>query len=226
MLKKKYHFLKIDFENINTETLKSIFTYGGLSIFYTLAFIMIYQGSMIITGIIISVAAITYLQLAYKLFNIINSVSLYLCSAVLPSSSAAIAAGDEQYINKLMINGLRILLSIVLPVTIVIYLLSPDIIRIWISDEFVESAGNISRILLISWYLYCPATLFSQIYFGQKDIAFLSGNAFIAAILFTFLSILLGYFHGLNGIVWACSIYYMYIGTITIFISCKSLIYR
>lgn len=217
----EYKFLSIKLSHYDLEVIKVIFKYGGMSILYTLAHVMIYQGSMIVTGIVVSVAAITYLQIAYKLFNIINSIALFLCSAVLPSSSAAIAAGDNRYIINLIKNGLRLLLSIILPVTIVIYLFGSDIIRIWIGSQFAEKAGSVSRILLSSWYLYCPAIFLNQIYFGQKDIAFLAGYTFIGALFFTIVSTLFGHFYGLKGIVWACSLFYFYTGIIAIIAACK-----
>lgn len=209
---KNYEFISISLKYFDFKIIKKIFTYGGLSILYTLALIIVYQGSMIITGIIISVAAITYLQLAYKIFNIINSFSLFLSSAVLPSSSAAIAAGDKDYLNNLIIHGLKITLSIIFPFIIVFFMLSQDIIRIWIGQEFADQSGTISKILILSWLFYSPMNFLTQIYFGQQHIGIYSINAFLSALITTLITIPLGLYFGLNGIVLACSIFYNYLG--------------
>ncbi len=218
---KKYTFLSINIKYLNFLTINKIFTYGGLSLLYTLALLMVYQGSMILTGIFISVGSITYLQIAYKVFNIINSLALYLSSAVLPSSSAAIAAGDNQYIDNLISFGLKIILSIGLPIIVILFIFIPEILSIWIGKEFADQSDIISRMLIFSWLFYFPTTFLTQIYFGQKDIAIFSINSFLSSLVTTATSILLGSLYAIKGIALACSIFYVYLGVTGFFLFCN-----
>ncbi len=212
IVRKKYPFISISTKSLKWTIIKRIFSYGGWSVVYTVAFVMVYQGSIILTGIILSIAAITSLQIAYKIYNLINTVALYLSSAVLPSSSAAIAAGDEQYLKNLIMSGSKTYLSVLLPITITTIFFTPEIINLWMGQEYVGSAGIVSRILALSWLILSPTIFLTQIYFGQKDIAKLAFSTFLGTVGFTLLSILLARHFDLIGIAWACSFFYIYVG--------------
>jgi O-antigen/teichoic acid export membrane protein len=204
----KYPFVYIDFNSLNRQEIKKIFSYGGWSVVYIFAMTIVYQGSMMLTGIFISIGAIVYLQIAYNLYNLVNTVSNYMNSAVVPSSSSAIAESDNAFIHSLIVSGPKINLSIILPITVTIFVFSPGIINFWVGQEYLDPTINVSRILISSWFLLAPAAFLTQIYFGQKNISQLSLVAFLGACSHFALVIILSRYFNLAGVALACSIFY------------------
>jgi O-antigen/teichoic acid export membrane protein len=197
---------------VNSAQIRHILRYGGWSMLYTISLILVYQGSMVLIGMLLSVALITYYQIAYKLYNVVNSVSLFLNSAVLPASSAAIAAGDKQFIYNVVSRGTRINL-IVLPIlAITIWVYAGTIIRIWIGPEYTADSVMPSRILLLSWLISALSAILVPIYWGQSRIAGLSIFAVVASVLQIVASALFGSWIGLDGIAWSNFLFFSTLG--------------
>jgi O-antigen/teichoic acid export membrane protein len=221
--RRRYPFISVSWRHLAAPEIKKIFTYGGWSVVYTISLIMVYQGSIILTGILLSVAAITYLQIGYKLFNLVHTISLHLNFAVLPSSSAALAGGDDSYLRSLVISGSKINLSILFPLTISIFFFAPQIIGLWLGQEYVDPSLNISRIMLASWFFLAPTMLLTQLYLGQKDIGRLACTALLGVVLQVGLAVMLGKYLGLSGIALAFAFFYSFLALSAFLITTQKL---
>jgi O-antigen/teichoic acid export membrane protein len=221
--RRRYPFIAVSWRRLDAGEIKKIFTYGGWSVVYTISLIMVYQGSIILTGILLSVAAITYLQIGYKLFNLVYTIALNLNFAVLPSSSAALAEGDDSYLRGLVISGSKINLSILLPLTISVLYFAPQIIGFWIGPQFVAPSMNLSRLMLASWFLLAPTMFLTQLYLGQQDIGRLARTALVGVILQVGLAVLLGSYLGLPGVALAFALFYGFLALRAFFITTQKL---
>jgi O-antigen/teichoic acid export membrane protein len=197
---------------IGASQLMRIVRYGGWSMLYTISLILVYQGSMIMIGVLLSVALITHYQIAYKLYNAVNTVSLFINAAVLPASSSAIAAGDKAFIRTVIQRGTRINLIVLSVMALTFWVYAEPIIRIWLGPEYVADAVMPSRILLLSWLVSAASAVLIPVYWGQGKIAGLSLFAAAAALLQTASSAALGYWIGLEGVAWSNFAFFAAVG--------------
>jgi O-antigen/teichoic acid export membrane protein len=200
VVKKRYSFVKLRRDYIENEVFVKIFKYGGWTVLYMLSLLVVNQGSRVLVGIILSVSAITYFHVAGMLYNLVNTVSSYIRSAVLPSGAAAMKEGDHVFLEKLIYSGSKLSLCILLPVCIQLAVFSQVIIGVWMGEEFIEHTVVLSQLMILSWLFMIPTFNLIHIYWAQKDISMLSIVAITLAILYIPCTIYLVKHYGLDGV--------------------------
>lgn len=208
VVRKQYPYVHIDMKVIDKGLFRKILGYGGWTVLYVLSLLIVTQGSKIIIGAVLAVSAVTYFHIAGMLFNLINTVSDFIRSAVLPSGARAMAAGDHAFVDKLIYSGGKVSLCMLLPVAIMMAVFSGLIIRIWMGEEFVDSTVLLSQIMIASWLFILPTFNLVHIYWGQKDISTLSLLSIVLSVIFIPLSIVLMGSYGIDGVGIATFLFY------------------
>lgn len=211
LLSRRYDISGFSRNLVRLDHLKKIRSYGGWSLTYVLSTLLIYQGTRILVGIFVSVAAIAYFQIAYMLYNIVNRFSGFLQSAVLPASSSAIVDGDHEFTQKLLIRGTRSSLCVLLPLTLCTVVLAEPILNSWISLEYGREAAFLSQILVSTWFFQGWVMTATTIYRGQGDIREMSILVLVGALCQIALAIVLMQTYGVVGAAVSTVIYYLII---------------
>jgi O-antigen/teichoic acid export membrane protein len=222
-VRKRFPALTIHPRFARMASLRTIVTYGGWSLLYALALLLIYQGNRVLVGVVLSVSAITYFHISYMLFNLVNTMASYLRNAVLPSSSAAMAAGDHDFVNRLMYAGTKITLSVMLPVCLHLIVFSDSIIANWMGTAYIDATANLSRILIASWLFILPTFLLVHVYWAQKEIAPLSIAALVGALAQIALMVYLAGPWGLEGVAAATALYFALLAPVQLWIIARKL---
>lgn len=199
-VRKYFDYIKVDFRGINSEVVGKIFSYGGWTVIYVLSLLVVTQGSKILIGVMMSVAAITYFHVAIMLYNLVNTVSNMIRSSVLPSGAAAIKAGDHVYVDKLINSGSKISLCILLPVCIQLMVYSEVIIRVWMGEEFVKDASVLSLLMIMSWLFVIPNFLLTHVYWAKNDISALSKLSITCAVLYMPIMMIMVEYYEIHGV--------------------------
>lgn len=183
LVRRRFRSLRLSPALVDRSDLGRILSYGGWSVLYVVALMIVYQGDRILIGVVLSVSLITYFHIAYTLYNVINTIAQYLRTAVLPSTAAAMAAGDSAFVEKLISRGTRAMLAVMLPICLHVLVFADALIAAWMGAEYVGTTGLLSRILIASWLFVLPTFLLVHVYWAQRNIATLSGVAFAVSIL-------------------------------------------
>lgn len=195
---------------VEWRSLKSILEFGGWSAMYALSLIILTQGNKVLVGMVLSVSMVTYLHVAYMLYNLVNTAASYLRAAVLPSSSSALAAGDDAFISRLVHSGTTMSVAVILAICVNMLVFLEDILRVWMGSEFVDNALGVSRLLVFSWVFIAPTFLLTHVYWGQKDIGPVSKVALTGALLQIPLLLWLAGRIGLEAAGWASVVFFAF----------------
>jgi O-antigen/teichoic acid export membrane protein len=226
VVRRRIERLRFSWQQIDRQGLKMILGYGGLSVLYTLALVIITQGNRIVIGVLLPVAAITYFHIASMLYNLINTLASYIRTAVLPSASAAMADGDHSFVQKMITSGTRVSLGITLPVCLHILVFADSIISFWMGPEYATTSTNLSRIILLSWLFMLPTFLLLYVYWAQREIAALSLAALFGSVLQIGLLFVLVPQFGIEGAGAATLAFYILLAPIQLYIMGRKLDFK
>jgi stage V sporulation protein B len=185
------------------DELTAIFSYGKYSILYLSANNLIYQMDRIIIGYFLPLKAVSYYEIATKLNNIANTLSLYLTSAVTPAVANAIGARDYRFVEKLAIVGAKVYVLIMLPFAVNLVLFANPIITYWIGKEYADHSTSIAQLLIGAWIVNICTSYLVQIYWGQGTVRKFSLMSMGAAVINVALGIALLQYWGAVGMAMA-----------------------
>jgi O-antigen/teichoic acid export membrane protein len=88
----------------------------------------------------ISAAAVTEYDIGNKIHTMALMVMGLAGTVVIPATSAADARSESDRIRTLFLRGTKYALAMTLPVICILFVLAPEIVRVWISPQYVSSA--------------------------------------------------------------------------------------
>lgn len=198
---KKYKYLKIKSKFFSYSYFKKMTHFGGWIFISALAMVLIYQTDQIIIGLFLPVGMITFYQIGSKLHNFVRMINGLINSPIIPSISNAQSAQDNEYINKIKVAGLRILLAILLPLITSLIVFANPIITIWMGEYYANKATVLSQLFLSYWYIYIIIFYFNNISWGMGLVKKYSKLNLIGAVLNVAISIVLVKTLGIVGVV-------------------------
>jgi O-antigen/teichoic acid export membrane protein len=163
--------------------LRQLAGYGGWSMLYMLSALAVQQGTRVLVGLVLSAAMVSYLHVAFNLYNLVNTLVSYLRSAVLPSAASALAAGDHQFVERMVHGGTRLTLAVALPVCVHLLVFAGPILGLWLGPSYREHATAASQALVAAWLFGLPSFLLVHAYWAQRHIARLSAVAAALAVM-------------------------------------------
>jgi O-antigen/teichoic acid export membrane protein len=166
-LKRLLPALRLDVAHyFNFQELKRLSKFSGYQIVNQVADLLLFNVHKIIIQKLMGSSSLTMYEIANKpnlLFQ--NFISLPL-SAILPACSAAYARGDWNFLEKMLIQGTRIYLVLVLPPIIAFLALMKPFITLWLGAQFAPAALT-AQLFLWSLVAACPFKIFVHMMVGK-----------------------------------------------------------
>lgn len=164
ILKHKFQF--------DMATLPKLITYGGwVTVTSIVSPILVYMDRFFI-GAILSVAVVAYYTAPYDMINRMRILPIALMKTLFPELSAMSYHKRSERITTLFIRAIK---YIFLPISVVagtIFIYAPEILQIWLGNQFSIQASGVLRIvslgIILNSLAYIPFSLLQGI--GRPDL--------------------------------------------------------
>ncbi|RIK10028.1 MAG: hypothetical protein DCC49_04435 [Acidobacteria bacterium] len=183
---------------------KRLAGFAGTLFLIGLTDLVIYQVDRTVVSVTAGVAAVTIYEFAARFHKVPRDLHAIAVSAGMPAASELDAAGDRERLAKLMSDGTRFTVALVLPVTIAILALG----RALTSSYAPPEAWAPLVIFTSYWVLNANTGIPSVILAGMGRLKVLLVYAYAVAALNLILSILLARRYGVSGVVAGTTISY------------------
>jgi O-antigen/teichoic acid export membrane protein len=147
---KKYRLLQLSRTYLSLESVRSLYGYSIFILMNSLSMMLLFKSGEILTGVIISTAAVTYYAIAGGLTQYLSDIIGTMTQVLHPFASAKEARGDFAGIRSAVLGGTKICLLITLPVTITLILFGKPFITSWMGESYAAVAAPLLTILAIS----------------------------------------------------------------------------
>jgi len=136
------------------DILKHLINFSVLRTILYISELMIFRTDSIVIGIYMTVGAIAIYSVGFKLYSMLNTTMKQFISLTFQYGAKYNAKGQKEKLQKLIFTGTRYLNSVVMLFSIPLFILAPDVIKIWIGRSDFSEAIVVTRILLIGLVVY------------------------------------------------------------------------
>ncbi|HZQ20800.1 MAG TPA: flippase [Terriglobales bacterium] len=133
----------------NGTAFHALFRFGSwLTVSNILSPIMVYLDRFLI-GSIASVSSVAYYSAPFDAVTKLWMVPSSLEGVLFPAFSEADALKDRQRVNSLYQRSIAVAVSVLFPIVLAIVLFAPEILRLWLGQNFAEHSSAVLQILAI-----------------------------------------------------------------------------
>jgi len=192
------------FKSINTAYIKDLWGLGIKFFIIQVQMIVLYQATNILISHIAGPESVTQYNIAYKLLNIVVMVYLIILNPLWPAFTDAYTKKDYKWMNNMYKKMQKLYLLLCVMISIIV-ILSPFIIKLWIGDK-VPVPFILTLSIAVYTLTHCWDTLQVTIINGMGKVKLQSYVILIGLVLHIPLSLLLGKYIGIIGVVVSMSI--------------------
>ncbi len=160
---------------------------------------IIYYSDSIIIGIFLRPEHITIYAIASSLIIYVRQLVLSVSGVFVPAVSSAYAAGNQEQIHKIVIDGSKLILFVLVPVCVVLLVMGKDFIRLWMGDGY-DKSYQILVILLVSQFLVLSQYGVTLVLYGLAKHEVVAHVNMVIAVSNVILSVILVRYWGLVGV--------------------------
>jgi O-antigen/teichoic acid export membrane protein len=142
--------LKLGYKDFNPRLIRTVGTFSSSLFLINLGGHLESKTDEVVIGAFLPVMAITPYNLARKLSALPQTLTEQFLSLLLPMASKLHAENDQIRLSSLFITSSRITLGIYLPVGIFLMLLAPNILGVWVGEEYSQYAYLVIILTLAS----------------------------------------------------------------------------
>jgi len=139
-------------KNFDRALLRHVATFSGQVFLIRLNAVVYNTMDKVIIGSRLSSSVLTEYDIASKLRNVGVASLSFITPQIVPVAAGFNASGDKSRLQEVFIRGTKYQLAICLPVTIIVFVMAADIIRLWIGSDYVYTA-NLTR-LCVSYLFF------------------------------------------------------------------------
>lgn len=198
---KKWNPLRIHRKYVNLESVRSLFSYSVFILMNSVAMMLLFKSGEIVTGIVISTAAVTYYAIASGLTHYLSQIIGTMTQVLHPYASAKDAGGDVESIKTAVLVGTKVCLLITLPIGITFVILGEQFIASWMGESYATVAGPLLVILAITRIFWLAQSATGNIMLGVGKHKVLVIINLITAVASIIGSLILVFPYGLLGLV-------------------------
>jgi O-antigen/teichoic acid export membrane protein len=199
-------FLKISLNCVKKDTGEIILKYSFYSFIISVSTLILYETDSIVIGLFLNTSFITVYAIANRLVKYLRLISWGFGDVFSPASSKLVAICEIDKIERLLINGTKYLLIILLPITLAYIFVGDEFIHLWVGEKYASSSGKILIILASSQVLAMAQYPAGAILYGMNKHKILALLVFLEAILNILLSIIFINNFGIIGVAWGTAI--------------------
>jgi O-antigen/teichoic acid export membrane protein len=134
--------------DVKTPALRPLVRLGGwMTISNVVAPVMTYLDRFLI-GALIGLAAVAYYAAPYEMVTRLLLVPLAIAQVLFPAFSGSFGA-NRPHAARLFDRGLRTIFVLFFPLTLLVVTLAPELLRLWLGEEFARESTSVLRWLAI-----------------------------------------------------------------------------
>lgn len=179
--------------------IRSIFSLGIRFFLIQITALVLFQSNNIIIAHVCGLEKVTEFNIAYKYIFIISMIFTTFVNPLWSATTEAYVKNDIEWINNI-IKKLNKLLFLLLTVGIIMIVFSPIVYKLWLNNT-LTSNYSLLFLLLLYFLFYSRSLLYRSFMNGVGKISLQFAVTSIQSLLHIPLSILLGKYFGLQGVV-------------------------
>jgi O-antigen/teichoic acid export membrane protein len=144
-----YPELHVSVKFPGTDILKAFAGYSGWVLLVHIFGQVIYYTDNLVVGAFVSVAAVAFYTIGGSLIEYLRTVVASLTTTFMPLASNYEAAGENDKLRLLLINGTRLALLVALPIQIALFFRGETFLNFWMGPQYGPTSGRVLRILLV-----------------------------------------------------------------------------
>jgi len=168
--------LRISFKYFNRNTVNTVLSFSLYTFILTATHIILSRTPLVMIGILNSVAGITIYQIASRLPEYLNILTMQISAAILPYASKLEAEANEEKTKRLIYSGTKFVMLILIPIACAILFFNKYFLIMWLGkldpQVFLLVIPMTLNICLMRGYNVSTNTLIMQ--GGQKKMAMIS----------------------------------------------------
>ena len=197
------HGVHYSMANVDRETFKIVFRFGGVSFLNKLGNRTVGQLGPVIVGLIVGPAAVAYYAIAQSLASkSVEAVSSSIRTVVFPLASSLESQGRNEALVKVLTLGSKVLISFALSLTAIYIVMGRTIISVWIDAEHSAQSFPLLCILIVAFAVNMSSYTQLSILRGTGRLSVISICSAVNATLILLLGPLLTWQFGAIGMAW------------------------
>jgi O-antigen/teichoic acid export membrane protein len=132
---------------------RRMFSFGGFALVSTVSGVAIFHIDKFVVGSIVGVGFVTFYAVPALLAIRIHAAVAHLSQVVFPLSSELLALGQTDRLHALYVRATRLVVAFVAAVSIPPMILSSEILRVWLGEEFVLRSSDVFVILIATYFV-------------------------------------------------------------------------
>ncbi|MBO7067799.1 MAG: oligosaccharide flippase family protein [Bacteroidaceae bacterium] len=192
------------FKSINTAYIKDLWGLGIMFFIIQVQMIVLYQATNILISHIAGPESVTQYNIAYKLLNIVVMVYTIILNPLWPAFTDAYTKKDYLWMNNMYKKMQKLYLLLCIMISVIV-ILSPFLIKLWVGDK-VSVPFMLTLSIAVYTLIHCWDTLQVTLINGTGKVELQSYVILIGLLLHVPLSLFLGKYIGILGVVASMSI--------------------
>jgi O-antigen/teichoic acid export membrane protein len=188
VLKLRHPAVRFSLRHYDRALVKPILGFSVWALLLNVGALLSFRLDALVIGAHLPAEAATQFDLGNKFFEPLTSLVVAVSAVILPAATRLHATGQLHELRDLFLKWSKICLSIVLLVGLYLLVLGPDFLGAWAGERFVVPAGDVLRVLMLSFLVWLPvrgvaiAVLFGLGHPREAALAFLLMGAVNLAI--------------------------------------------
>lgn len=193
-----------NYRSIDKRYIRDLWSLGVRFFIIQVQMILLYQSTNLLISHIDGPEAVTQYNVAYKLLNITSMVYMIILGPLWPAFTDAYTKGDYKWMKSIY-NKMTFIFLAILGVIIIVTLLSPVIYKIWVGEK-VLVPFSLTVLVAIYTIIFCWDSLQVMLINGFGAVKIQSYVVLIGIIFHIPLSLFLGRFIGIKGVIVSMSV--------------------
>lgn len=158
--------LKLHLKSLDVSYLKNIVSFGIWTFVIQAGTLIHFTTDRILIGLFSPITYLTYYVVAVKLAEIIRTVPMPVVGVLFPAVSDLKAKGEESAIREIFFRGTKYVISLSIPISIVLFLFSGEILGFWMGPKFAESSSFVLMLFALGYFLNTITFINTSVLFG------------------------------------------------------------
>ncbi len=152
MCRRVYPELHLGFRFLDRGILPELWRYSFYLFVIAASGQVIYYTDNLVVGVFLSAEAVTFYAIGGRFIDYLGQLGASFAQTFMPVASNLGAQNQQDQLRRLLIQGTRAVLFVILPVGGALFFRSSTFIGLWMGPQYAQPSGRILRILLLSTF--------------------------------------------------------------------------
>lgn len=155
-IRSRYPDLAFSLRSFDRDSVHSILSFSVFALLLNVGSLLAFRLDGLVITAYLPTSEATYFDFGNKFFDPLMQFLISIGAVLMPAATRLKAGGDAAELRGVFLRWSKIALSIVLMVSIYLYVLGPAFLGVWVAPDYSERSGPVLRILTLSFLFYLP----------------------------------------------------------------------